>query len=132
MSESPWVLIVDDDEDIRDVISMLLRRKGYDADSAADGLIALNRIRARGRPALVLLDLRMPNMSGSEFIAAVREDSLLRNISIVVLSGDAVAIQAVEGLGVQGYIRKPCDFSELIAAVQRFAGAPANVETPRP
>ena len=132
MSAPQWILIVDDDEDIRDVIMMLLTRSGYEADVASDGLAALDAIRARGRPALVLLDLRMPNMSGPEFIAAVQKDPLLRTIPIVVLTGDAVAVQSVEGLGVQGYISKPFDYVDLIQVVHRFIGPLAKGEAPRP
>jgi CheY-like chemotaxis protein len=131
MSDSQWILIVDDDEDIRDVIGMLLAGSGYDADVAEDGLVALHKIRARGRPALVLLDLRMPKMSGSEFIDAIRKDALLRTVPIVVLSGDAVAIQSVEGLGVHGYIAKPFDYPDLLQVVHRFVPARANGDTPR-
>jgi two-component system response regulator MprA len=114
------VLVVDDDEDIRDAMVMLLDLKGYAAASAADGLDALEQIRTRGSPGVVLLDLRMPRMYGEEFISAVHADPALGPPPIVLMSGDSNAREVATALGVQSFLKKPIELSDLVATVARF------------
>jgi CheY-like chemotaxis protein len=116
------ILVVDDDEDIRDLVVYLLKGAGYDADAASDGLAALEWIRAHGRPAVVLLDLRMPRMSGFEFISFTKKDSELRELPIVVVSGDMVALEAIMPNSVNGYLKKPFDFARVLDVVRPFVG----------
>ena len=72
MSDSgpSWVLLVDDDEDIRDTIQILLQLRGFTVETAPDGQAGLERIRKGPPPALVILDFMMPRMNGEEFRAA--------------------------------------------------------------
>jgi CheY-like chemotaxis protein len=117
---SDWVLVVDDDADIREMIVLVLGLNGYQVIGAADGLAALDEIRGRGRPAGVLLDLRMPRMNGADFARALRQDAGLAAVPIVVLSGD---VHAFEGEGVPeaaAFIKKPCDMERLLDEVQKW------------
>jgi CheY-like chemotaxis protein len=125
VSAEPWILVVDDDEDIRAVILLLLDMAGYAAVGAADGLEALERIQSRGRPALVLLDLRMPRLNGPGFVGALRADPALAAVPIVVLSGDAMASEIASSLGVSGCLKKPVDLEDLVGAVDRHCPAGA-------
>jgi CheY-like chemotaxis protein len=118
MSHPRWILIVDDDDDIREALSAVLAMNGYETVGAGDGLAGLEQIRARGRPALVLLDLRMPRLNGYDFARALREDPALASIPIVVLSGDLAAIDQAQPLGVQGCLRKPIELRHLLDAVR--------------
>ena len=115
-----WILVVDDDEDTREMLTLLLGLEGYQVAGAVDGLDALEQIRAHGRPALILLDLRMPRMNGRDFTQALREDTALASTPIVVLSGDAVAGGWPTSLDVVDCLTKPVDLAVLISTVARI------------
>ena len=90
------ILIVEDDSDLREALSEVLRDEGYSVESAADGREALDRLRRDLRPSLILLDLTMPVMNGWQFRAEQRRDPALSEIPVVVLSaGDHLADQMV-------------------------------------
>lgn len=127
---SGWVLVADDDDDIRETIVMLLELQGYVAIGANDGVDALQQIRARGRPAIVLLDLRMPRMNGSELVAALRAEPALAATPIVVLSGDTNARDVAAALGAHGLLKKPFELSALVATVHRYVGSAESPSVP--
>src|SRR5882724_1347611 len=83
------ILVVDDDDDLREVICGVLEDAGYQAASAGNGREALDFLRSSPRPCLVLLDLMMPVMDGLAFIAEKEADSLLANIPVVVITAAA-------------------------------------------
>ena len=116
---SNWILVVDDDEDVRDTLMLVLDMKGYAAIGASNGLDALQLIRAHGRPGMILLDLRMPRMHGEEFAAALHADPALAPAPIVVFSGDTNAREVASGMGVQALLKKPIDLTALVAVVRR-------------
>jgi two-component system, chemotaxis family, chemotaxis protein CheY len=132
MSVKPWVLVVDDDEDTREMIVLLLGLEGYHATGACDGLDALERIHAGGTPpSLVLLDMRMPRMNGTDFACALRRDPELAAVPIVVLSGDGAAHGGPVPFQPVEWVIKPVDLSHLrqiVAGVLR----PAEAESPVP
>jgi CheY-like chemotaxis protein len=117
---SAWVLVVDDDDDIRDAMVMLLELAGYMAFGASDGFDALQQIRAHGRPGVVLLDLRMPRMNGAELAAAMHADAELASAPIVIISGDTNARDVAATVGAQGLLMKPIELPQVVAAVKRF------------
>jgi two-component system chemotaxis response regulator CheY len=113
---------VDDDEDIREMLGQLLRLEGFEAETASDGLDALDRLRASAHPfALILLDLRMPRFNGIDFMLVARRDPALASIPILVMSGDTSARTAAQQAGAKGCLLKPVDVDELIAVVRRCA-----------
>ena len=116
---SRWILVVDDDEDIRDTLMLLLDMEGYAVIGASNGLDALQQIRAHGRPGMILLDLRMPCMHGEEFAAALHADPALALAPIVVFSGDANAPEVASGMGAQALLKKPVELTELVDVVRR-------------
>jgi CheY-like chemotaxis protein len=118
MSEGPWVLIVDDDEDIRDSIQSLLQLRGFTVDTAADGLSALERMRAGPPPALVILDFMMPGMNGEEFRVAQLREPALAAVPVVLLTGAGERAGASR-VGVER-IAKPIDLQLLFDTVERF------------
>ena len=79
------VLIVDDDDAVRDSLSLLLKASGFDVSTAADGLEALAVLR-NGLPAVLLSDLNMPKMSGVELFSEVRQQ--FPSVSLVAMSGN--------------------------------------------
>jgi CheY-like chemotaxis protein len=120
MSGQPFLLVVDDDEDIREVLAVLLNSEGYTVAEAFDGQHALDTIRSQGKPALVLVDLRMPRMNGFEFVKALRADPPNADIPVVVISGDWRAEQGARELSVAGFLQKPLNADDVIRKVRSF------------
>jgi CheY-like chemotaxis protein len=120
MAERRSILIVEDDRDLREALSEVLRDEGYSVAGAGDGQEALDRLRRDQRPSLILLDLTMPVMNGWQFRAEQRQDPLLSGIPVVILSaGDHLAEQMAP-LGVHDYVHKPIELDELLRTVERY------------
>jgi DNA-binding response OmpR family regulator len=121
-SHPPWILIVDDDEDIRDVLTMVLQTRGFQAIGAFDGQHALDQLRERdGTPSLILLDLMMPRLNGVDFAEAARARPGLADVPIVILSGDSRARETAVTLRAAGCLAKPVDLQDLLATVGKLA-----------
>ncbi|WP_232468204.1 response regulator [Bordetella genomosp. 13] len=114
----PRVLVVDDNADLRDYMSRILRAAGYRVDTAVDGEAALDQVRAEP-PDLVLSDVMMPRLDGFGLLAALRGDTELRGIPVLLLSARAGEEARVEGLdaGADDYLTKPFSARELLARV---------------
>jgi CheY-like chemotaxis protein len=105
------VLIVEDHADSRELLAEFLEALGYEVDVAEHGLQALERLRGAPRPAVMVLDLMMPVMSGWELMRYVREDPALRSLPVVVVSGAGDAHPLPEGI--LGAVNKPVDLDAL-------------------
>lgn len=120
MSENTTVLVVDDDQDIRETIALVLESAGYQVTSASNGAEALSVLRGGSNlPCLVLLDLMMPVMDGREFRRAQKQDAAVANIPVVVLSGDSRIESKAAELGADAYLRKPVGIDDLLDVVAR-------------
>jgi len=110
------ILVVDDEKHIRDSCIKLLQRKRFDAEGAADGVEALEKI---GKEAydLVLLDIRMPGMDGIEVLR--RAKKIAPDILVLVLTGHGTIDTANEAmeLGAAGFIRKPIAIEDLAESI---------------
>ena len=123
------VLVVDDDPGIRDVVCFALQKAGYATTTAADGEQALARF-AADPPALVVLDILMPELDGVEVCRRLRADARGRAVPIVFLSSKDDEVDRIVGLEVGGddYVAKPFSPRELVArvrAILRRASQPA-------
>jgi two-component system, OmpR family, response regulator CpxR len=118
------VLVVDDDRNIREMIGDFLSIEGYHVVLAENGERALELIRSGPLPAVILLDLMMPVMSGFEFLEVAEQDAQLRRLPVVVVSALPAPLTPpnVEG-GVKGWLGKPLDFERLLNLVSDFTGA---------
>jgi CheY-like chemotaxis protein len=119
------VLIVEDDPEVREMITALLATEGFYAVAAGDGLEALHllrtvRHRAPDAPCLVLLDLKMPRLGGNEFRRAQLGDPTVANVPIAVMSGATDLEQRAEAMGAVATLTKPLDFDVLIEVVKRY------------
>lgn len=113
MQAAPSILVVDDDEDIRNIMAMALGCMGYSVVVAGDGLVA-SRLLAQGlRPSLVLLDLMMPGMDGEEFLATMRQNPDTADIPVVIMSGNRATSEKAAELHARGHLIKPFDFDVL-------------------
>lgn len=116
-----YVMVVDDDADIREVIVEVLADGAYRALASENGKEALLALRSRTeRPCVILLDIMMPVMDGWQFRSAQRADPEIGAIPVVVLSAHADVQQAAAVMGAAGFLRKPVDLDALLAAVERF------------
>jgi len=117
MKTGCFVLVVEDDEDIRDVLATILHESGYSVIIAKNGEEALQRLRTGTcRPCVILLDLWMPVMDGWQFREEQRKDSSLAGIPVVALSGDGEA----PAFDTAAYLSKPVQFNQLVRTVERF------------
>jgi CheY-like chemotaxis protein len=114
------ILIVEDDTDLREALSEVLRDEGYSVAMAADGREALDRLRRQSLPSLILLDLTMPVMNGWQFRAEQRQDPALSGIPVVVLSAGDYRAEQMGQLGVTDYLRKPIELSRLLRLIERY------------
>lgn len=113
------ILVVDDDAKIVRLVRTYLERDGYSVVTAADGPAALDAIE-RHRPALVVLDLMLPELDGRAVIRAVRRDDEARATPILILSARGTTIDRIAGLedGADDYLPKPFSPAELVLRVK--------------
>ena len=111
------ILVVEDDSDIRELVSEMLAQAGYRVAEAGNGQEALDFLRAHDQPCVVLLDLMMPVLSGPELLEIMAEDERLAKLPVVVVS--AVADRGTAP-GVAKFLRKPVASDVLRAAVAEY------------
>ncbi len=108
------VLIVDDDAQIAFLLGMLLQREGYEVASAQSGREALEQVEQE-TPSVIILDLHMPDMPGSEIIERLEQIPGLADVPIIVATGDTGADTPK---GAMMKLTKPFNISELLAALE--------------
>jgi DNA-binding response OmpR family regulator len=115
-AERRRILLVDDDPGVRDVVAFTLRREGYEVDEERDGPTALEAGRRR-RYALVILDVMLPGLSGTEICRALRAES---DVPILMLTARDAERDRVLGLelGADDYVTKPFSSAELLSRVR--------------
>ena len=118
------VLIVDDDPDVAGVLAAILSEEGRDAAIASDGQEALALARATP-PALILLDVLLPDLDGAEVCRQLQADPATARIPIVFVTGTPTALAGdrLDGCAHRGILRKPVGFDELLATVERHLTA---------
>jgi CheY-like chemotaxis protein len=130
----PWILVADDDPNIRRLFVTLLRESGYRPIEATTGREALELMRLVA-PELVVLDLRMPELTGQEVLTYIRTTYVIRQTPVLVVSGHLDDVEGVDlGLNVVGRLAKPVDAVTILQAVQRAlaAASPARPGVPPP
>lgn len=124
----PRILLVEDNEMNRDMLSRRLERKGYTVTCAVDGQQGLERARAE-RPDLILMDLSLPVLDGWEATRRLKADPDLRRIPVIALTAHAMASdeQQARAAGCDDYDTKPVELPRLLAKIEallRRAGSP--------
>ena len=119
---APRILVVEDNDDSRVGLRELLEECGYVVDEACNGQVALDVLLARPQPALVILDLEMPVLSGPELLAIMKANERLANVPVLVVSGSSPRIVPKQD-AVVGFVPKPFDWQRLLATVRGCVGA---------
>jgi two-component system phosphate regulon response regulator PhoB len=132
MSET--VLIVDDEQDVVDLLVYNLQKAGYKTATARDGVTALQKVRD-GFPSLIILDLMLPQVEGTEVCKQLRADPKTASIPILMLTAKAEEVDRIVGLelGADDYVTKPFSPREVVLRVKKIlsrtrgTGAPAEM-----
>lgn len=114
------VLVVDDEESIRDVVCDVLDQEGYPVATATNGAEALDVMESE-HPCVVLLDMRMPILDGWGFMRALRERGL--HAGVLVMTAAQSARRWAEEVGADGYVAKPFELGHLLDEVERLCTA---------
>ncbi len=116
------VLAVDDSRTMRSLIGYTLSEAGFDVTLAEDGLDGLSKLKYQ-TPDVIVTDLNMPNMDGFGFVEAVRDEQHLRGLPILILTTESAQDlkERARDMGATGWIVKPFDDEQLIAAIKRVA-----------
>jgi len=110
------ILVVDDDQSMRDLLRLHLTAAGYDVQVAEDA-IAAGYLVLRSPPDLIISDVNMPHLDGFEFIEALKADKTLPNIPVIFLTSVEEGDNRGKLLGAVGYITKPVRADKLLALV---------------
>lgn len=125
------VLIVEDNNDIRETVEDVLKTEGYRVYAVSDGRQALRALNVIPGPSLILLDMMMPLMNGWEFLQAQKADAKFANLPVVVISALSAAQALAKGgdgsIEAQGYIRKPLDIDTLLGLVRIYCGPASGI-----
>ena len=119
------ILVVDDDESIRELLRLHLSRAGYNVDTAADAISAGYMVLKRA-PDLIITDITMPHMDGFEFVAALKADKSLPHIPVVFLTSMEDGDHRGKELGAVGYITKPVLADRLLSLVAEHVSSGAE------
>lgn len=119
MADTPTILIVDDEEDVRELVGSNLRRAGMKVAEAADGLQGMKTARTLG-PDLIVLDVMMPGRDGLQVCSELRTDDNTKGIPILMLTAKGQTPDRIAGLerGADDYMSKPFSPRELVLRVQ--------------
>jgi CheY-like chemotaxis protein len=112
------VLVVDDDPDVRELLRVALRSEGYHVAGVGNGREALNHLRSHADTCMILLDLMLPIMDGTDFRSTQLQDRSLAWIPVILMSGASDSDRRARELGVRALVRKPLDLDEVKRALR--------------
>jgi len=126
------ILLVEDDDELRDVLVVLFEMNGWEVVAAANGDDALGHLREGLRPCMIVFDLVMPGKGGWEFRAAQLADPALAPIPAVAISAAVQGPTMQRVLQVEDFLPKPIDVDRLLACVERHCPRSAAPQTGAP
>ena len=130
---STRILVVDDEADINTILTVTLRRAGYEVTSAADGVEAVEAVH-RQAPDLILLDVMMPRADGLEALRRIREHGPTAQVPVIMLTAKAALTDKMKGFerGADDYVAKPFEPAEILARVQALLKRTAQARVVSP
>ena len=121
----PRVLVVEDQDNERELLATCLRLGGIEVTTAANGREAFDRLHEAELPDLVLLDMRMPDVDGPTLLKAIRDDIRLHNLRVFAVSGSSRSEFGSNPLPLDGWFSKPVRIDALLQAVRKEHSTPA-------
>ena len=113
------VLIVEDDEGVRDTLKLYLELIGYHVSTATNGKEGLDLLKKNSKPCIILLDLMMPVMNGWQFIDSIQKDPVLASIPIAIVTAFS---DRTEGIHANAVLKKPIDVESMLKVVHQYCG----------
>ncbi|HHT01953.1 MAG TPA: response regulator transcription factor [Firmicutes bacterium] len=119
------ILVIDDEPNIRLMLSLALNEAGYEVSCAADGQEAWQKMERGFHPTLILVDLNMPRLSGKDFIIKMRGSQKYAQVPVIILTGSMPESDHLPPPAMyQQLVSKPFDLDELIVLAKSFCGLP--------
>ena len=127
VNEMARILVIEDEELLRNLYAELLEMKGFKVDTSTDGQHALDFLKEK-KPDLMLLDVNMPNLDGVEFLKKINSDDRFNKIPVLLITGvvQVEKISACLDLGAVGYIEKANSPIEVMSKIEMVLGALIN------
>ncbi len=120
MEQGKYVLLVEDDPDIRELVLEAFQIMNVEATAASCGSDAIEALQAHGKPAVVLLDLMMPKTDGVWFCNERKKYPHFLDIPVVILTADSKIESKAAELAVNGFLRKPVTIDDLMKTVHKY------------
>lgn len=114
---SDYILVVDDHFGVRLLMHKVLEESGYNVKAVASGLECLNLATSFNRPSLILLDQRMPTMTGLQVLSQLKQDEKAKHIPVIMISAESDLENSVQCYGVRNILTKPLDLYVLLKTV---------------
>ena len=111
------VLIVEDDNDLREIYADVLRDEGWEVATASDGLEALALLEGGLKPCVAVLDLRMPRMDGWEFADRLRQNDAWRSMPFVIVAAHVRVADEANHIGARWWLQKPVSIDHLVSVI---------------
>ncbi len=121
MNDKLTILVVDDNQDLLETFAMILKRRGYDVQTACDGLDAVDKFKEQNFD-VTLMDIVMPEMNGVDAFKQIKEIQPEASIILMTASSDAELVQNAKDEGIQPIIQKPIRIDQLIQLINEAAG----------
>ena len=112
------IVAIDDDPDILEALKIILESEGYDIETVVDSTYARDAV-LRKKPSLVLLDIWMPNLDGTEVAKLLKDDIRTRSIPVILLSAIRNISRTADHVGATGYLSKPFNIEQLTTTVKK-------------
>ena len=118
MTVPPTVLVIEDDQDTREMLGRFLELEGFNVETAENGRQALERLGSGSRASVIVLDLMMPVMDGWQFRLEQIRDASLSHIPVIVVS--AAGRDRIDKIKAEAYLSKPVDLDELLERITQY------------
>lgn len=119
--QDPLLLLVEDEQDTADLVTLIMKERGYQVLHAADGSVALEKVALMPPPSLVMLDIQLPHIDGITILETIRATPDWENVPVIMLTAvaDQDKIRKVRALTVQDYVLKPFRQETLLRSVDQ-------------
>lgn len=125
--QHPLLLLVEDEQDTADLVTLIMKERGYQVLHAADGSVALEKVALMPPPSLIMLDIQLPHIDGITILETIRATPDWENVPVIMLTAvaDQDKVSKVRALAVQDYVLKPFRRETLLRSVGQFRRTPA-------